>query len=367
MTYKRPLPKPGPYTTIPIQSMTMYLQPTGIEDSMRRILDINHPQNAIKQWFESKEGPLSGARMGMDDKTRYTNYIYGFKMEDWNNIQDYTNKVIQTLYALLDSPHLYAEGIMGDTIQRNVNSRNPSSDLGNRSKLFGKTHPLALNKVSRGSWRGTGGDFLELELEVTLEEYQKVLGGALKIMQLADWPQAKPQKLFDAPVDDEADLNMLMSMFRNYLNKETVIAPGQMYVPEGFNGMLVSEVVLDADTSNIGWEFHKTVPAVSGPLAYKPSGIIGYYQPAPQGYSVHKMSRYHQGSKTIITKRTVGTTSLFSMPKPITASANQLEMHKDNTTTGPFGQIEKAKGIVGATVVTGVALYSFNRWFVNRW
>ena len=38
-------------TTTPINGLRIYLQPTGIEDAMRRILDVNHPSgNAIERW-----------------------------------------------------------------------------------------------------------------------------------------------------------------------------------------------------------------------------------------------------------------------------------------------------------------------------
>ena len=381
--YAAKIPKPGVGTMIPIQSMTMYLQPTGIEDAMRRILDINHPQNAIKKWFGTDvQGPLGDRTLASNDKTRYRNEIIGIQMADWDNIQDYTNKVIQTLYALLDSPHLYAEGINGATISAN-SGEDSKKDLANRAKLFGKTHPLALPK-DPPVFRSNIARLTDLKPAVTREEYVKVLGGALRIMQLADWPQGSPEKMFDAPVDDEADLNMLMSMFKNYLNNETAIAPGQMYVPEGFNGMLVSEVVMGEGTSNIVWEFHKTVPAVSGTLAYRPSGMIEYYwidtTPARSfsptspttsvirnsswsfsRHVVNKISRYHQGAKTITTKRTVARTSPFSMPKPISPSATQLETYRDSSATQLFGQINASKGIIGVTAGLGLMFYVINR------
>jgi hypothetical protein len=385
--YAAKIPKPGVGTMIPIQSMTMYLQPTGIEDAMRRILDINHPQNAIKKWFGTDvQGPLGDRTLASNDKTRYRNEIIGIQMADWNNIQDYTNKVIQTLYALLDSPHLYAEGINGATISAN-SGEDSKKDLANRAKLFGKTHPLALPKDP--PVLTYVGKMTDLKPAVTREEYVKVLGGALRIMQLADWPQGSPEKMFDAPVDDEADLNMLMSMFKNYLNNETAIAPGQMYVPEGFNGMLVSEVVMGEGTSNIVWEFHKTVPAVSGTLAYRPSGMIEYYwidtTPARSfsltspttsvirnsswsfsRHVVNKISRYHQGAKTITTKRTVARTSPFSMPKPISPSATQLETYRDSSATQLFGQINASKGIIGATAGLGLMFYIYRSTWVPK-
>jgi len=408
--YPSVVPKPGIEGTMPLQSMTMYLQPTGIEDAMRRVLDINHPQNAIKRWFGyDTKSPLSGYRLSSNTQTRYVNYIHEISMGDFNNIHHHYNKVIQTLYALLDSPHLYAEGINGKTI---TNSVQFPGELLHRQALFGKEHPLASPTGQRGP-----KSFIDYAPRVSNAEYSLVLGQALRIMELADWPQGAPQKMFEAPVDDEADLNMLMSMFKNYLNKETVIAPGQMYVPEGFNGMLVSEVVVPqvyektlteeqqtvqdgltnwnnqnpgfttpgqgaldevlaksdaalaaeegtaAAPSDVVWEFHKTVPAITGRLAYKPSGMLVYYD---SWAKINKMSRYHQGAKTLITKRTVTRTSPFSMPRVISPSATQLETYRDSSATQMFGQISASKGIIGATA-TVIAAYSVNRWFGNRW
>jgi hypothetical protein len=142
-----------------------------------------------------------------------------------------------------------------------------------------------------------------------------------------------------------------------------------MYVPEGFNGLIVSEVVLAKEAepgehlSDVVWDFHKTVPAVAGPLAYKPSGMLVYFD---SWSDVNKMARYHQGAKTIITSRTVGRTSPFTMPRPITPSAKQLEDNQDSSVTQTFGQIEAVKGVFGATA-TVIGVYSFHRWFSNRW
>jgi len=395
LDYQGVTPKPTKEDSMPLQSMTMYLQPTGIEDAMRRVLDINHPQNAIKKWFGyDTKGPLSSYRQSSNGETRYPNYIHGIKMEDWNNAYfHHYNKVIQVLYDIIDSPHLYAEGINGKTI---TNAVQFPGELIHRAKMFGKEHPLASPTGVRGP-----KSFIDYAPRVSNAEYSLVLGQALRIMELADWPQAAPQKMFDAPVDDEGDLNMLMSMFRNYLNKETIIAPGQMYVPEGFNGLIVSEVVLakayegtlteeqqelakgilrnfekinpDFSTpeqtgivegfaaeslSDVVWEFHKTVPAVTGPLAYKPSGMLVYFD---SWSDVNKMSRYHQGAKTIITSRTVGRTSTFAMPRVITPSAKVLETLQDNTVTAMFGQIEASKGIIGITAGLGLAYYIVHR------
>lgn len=357
LDYRGVVPKPTKEDTMPLQSMTMYLQPTGIEDAMRRVLDINHPQNAIKKWFGGDtKSPLSGYRQSSNSETRYPNYIHGISPSDFNNIHQHYNKVIQTLYALLDSPHLYSEGINGKTITDTV--QNPG-ELIYRAKLFGKEHPLASPAGEKGP-----KSFIDYAPRVSNAEYTAVLGQALRIMQLADWPQSAPQKIFDAPVDDEADLNMLMSMFKNYLNQETVIAPGQMYVPEGFNGMLVSEVVLAKEAepgenlSDIVWEFHKTVPAITGRLAYKPSGMLVYYD---NWSKVNKMSRYHQGAKTLITKRTVQRTSPFNMPKVITPSATLLETYENSGAIGIFSQIEATKGIIGLAAGLGATFYVIQR------
>ena len=113
-----------------------------------------------------------------------------------------------------------------------------------------------------------------------------------------------------------------------------------------------------APPSDVVWEFHKTVPAITGRLAYKPSGMLVYYD---SWAKINKMSRYHQGAKTLITKRTVTRTSPFSMPRVISPSATQLETYRDSSATQLFGQINASKGIIGVTAGVGLMYYIVHR------
>ena len=76
--------------------------------------------------------------------------------------------------------------------------------------------------------------------------YTQYLRDAVKILTYAGWPQATPQEIFSAAIDEEEDLKVIINMFNKYMEENTTISPGQMYVPEAFNGSLNSIVSVAA-------------------------------------------------------------------------------------------------------------------------
>ena len=95
------------------------LQPTGIEDAMRRILDINHPAgNAIERWFVND---LIQATVVPTPPNRYKYMKYSMDQNQWKQVETSYTKTVE-LYLLMDNPALHSEGINGTTITNAVNS-----------------------------------------------------------------------------------------------------------------------------------------------------------------------------------------------------------------------------------------------------
>ena len=56
-----------------------------------------------------------------------------------------------------------------------------------------------------------------------------------EIFTLAKWPQGTPQKLFEAPVNDEQDLLFVKTKFRKAMEGPDYPVPREMYLPEKLN------------------------------------------------------------------------------------------------------------------------------------
>jgi hypothetical protein len=345
--------QPGQNTTQPINGFRIFLQPTGIEEAMRRILDVSHPKgNAIEKWFVNDlTGAATQAQAGTNYK--YTVSKTSIEFEDYPrseglSIKKRYHNTVKVVYALLDNPHIHAEGINARALMENLS--NPGR-LG-KIKLWGR--PAGAGKKERLS------DFLLGQIPTT--QYKQYIEDALKIFRYAGWPEGKPQPIFSAPVDDGNDLNIVMNMFVNYMKENTVNAPGQMYSPETFNGMLSYKIyTAPAGMQSTGqggipqymFYFDKRIdPAIF----YQKDGEQQWTAnaPTPGVSQVIKKQRYHKGTKTAVSRRTVTGTKAITMPKPIAPQNEQ----------GVFGSaqmsdIQTATGIGIAAGLGAVALVGY--------
>ena len=343
--------QPGQNTTQPINGFRIFLQPTGIEEAMRRILDVSHPKgNAIEKWFVND---LTGARMEAETGTnyKYTVSKTSIEFEDYPrseglSIKKRYHNTVKVVYALLDNPHIHSDGINALALMNTLQSGKSGAKI-----MWGK--PADAGKKERLT------DFL---YQVSNQQYKEYIEDALKIFRYAGWPEGKPQQIFSAPVDDGNDLNIVMNMFTNYMKENTVNAPGQMYSPETFNGKLSYKIYTapagmqsagQGEISQYMFYFDKRVdPSV----LYQKDGENQWVSAtgAKNGHEVVKKQRYHKGTKTAVSRRLVTGTKVITMPKPIAAQNEQ----------GVFGSpaisdIQMASGIGIATGLGVVALVGY--------
>jgi len=325
---------PSKNTTIPINAMRIYLQPTGIEEAMKRILDVSHPAgNAIEKWATTDL--FQGANLVSLETHKYKYFKYSVNENQWTtNLNRYT-RVLQLVYTLLDNPHICSDGLAA----LNRAASNPSTQT--KQDLFGAYH-----------WM----NYLPSQM------YSQIINDAVKIFSYAGWPQAAPQQIFAAPIDEEQDLNMLLNMFKNYMNEHATAPPGQMYVPESFNGRLDSVVSVSGSNAqsagqsglpNYNFGFTKMVPSSRGPHAYKKSPMTMVRVSGAQQPTVKKKQRYHKGAKTVVTRRVAVGTSAFPMPLPIKPPSQGVNMGSKASVS----QLETATYVAGGglAIALGIA------------
>ena len=355
--------QPGQNTTQPINGFRIFLQPTGIEEAMRRILDVSHPKgNAIEKWFVNDlTGAATQAKEGTNHK--YIVSKTSIEFEDYPrseglSIKKRYHNTVKIVYALLDNPHIHAEGINASALMNTISNQ---KDYAAKITMWGRQADA--NKTERLA------DFL-LNPALPALAYTQYIEDALKIFRYAGWPEGKPQQIFSAPVDDENDLNIVMNMFVNYMKENTVNAPGQMYSPETFNGMLSYKIyTAPAGMQSTGqggipqymFYFDKRVDPN---VLYQKDGEQRWVSPnysdtdnlskTMVAHQVVKKQRYHRGTKTAVSRRAVTGTKAITMPKPMRAQNEQGISGGDQ-----ISDIQLASGIGIGTGLVVAALVGY--------
>ena len=321
-------------TTTPINGVQMMLQPTGIEDAMRRILDIGHPAgNAIERWVVND---LIQATVVPTPPNRYKYMKYSMDQNQWKQLETRYTKTVEVVYLLMDNPALHLEGINGITITNAVNS--PSYRIG-KQKLWGDD-----------SWL----------IATPTPIYTQYLTDALKIFNYAGWPQSAPQEIFSAPIDEEQDLNIIINMFNNYMKEISTVSPGQMYTPESFNGRLTSMI----SVAGAGMQSSSQAGLPNYNFAMVKGVNIPYAKPKMLTHRGNtetiKKQRYHKGSRTVVTGKSTTPTTAFSMP--VITPSPQIVTSSSSANT-PLGQTQVTMGIgVGVIgLAAAVSAYQFLR------
>lgn len=204
--------QPGPTTSKPISMLSIYMQPTGIEEAMKKILDVNYPGNAIEQWF------TKSYIAGVTASGKSLPYTTAVSPEEWSNRTKAVPAIMKSLYAVLNHPGLYRRGIA--FIDEMINAAG-QPDVGDVAMSFVMGDAKPQDKSSK-----------------TALEHVKL------IMSYANWPTAQPQLLFQAPFDDQRDILTLTGLFNRYMNENHAVAPPSMYLPEAFNGRISARAAI---------------------------------------------------------------------------------------------------------------------------
>lgn len=318
---------PGPTTTKPVNGLRIYLQPTGIEEAMKRILDISHTKgNAIEKWFVND---LTRARQGAETGTKYK-YTVSADTNQWAQLNKRYTNTVKVVYALMDNPHLLSGGLNGKTLAATMNT---PSLTGYRVQLWGAEYWLVNEPTPL---------------------YSQYVMDALKIFRYAGWPEAAPQEIFSAPVDDHQDVSMIIGMFNKYMNENTVIAPGQIFTPESFNGTLSSKQYVAPSTAQGTGQGGIAENMFTFDKRYS---IVYSKNPIISRVGTMKTTRlqtHSSGARTVVSKTSTKSGTLLSMPKINEAYLPGLQIKSQSA---PMSDVQGASYIgVGSLGITAVVL-----------
>lgn len=317
---------PNNKTTVPYNYLQINLQPTGIEEALRRILDINHPSgNAIVKWLAYVNNASAGIHPTSNNFVVQPNqgedqYKVITNQAAWNFFTTTTMpNTIACLVQVLGHPYLYQNGLA-------------------QLKQIAKTPQAASFLV------GSAANLPNANLYL-----QYYMGNVYKIMELAGWPEGAPQEMFKAPFDDQADISMLVGMFNGHMNEKSAVAPPMMDISEPVQMAITHKLRMVAQTGGpANYEVSFSLKKGSAYSGKKPDKVYFYTDSARNPGKALNMMLYTKNSKTVVTRTPIEDRTMSNLPIQI----EPKRIQKGFTTTGSLSDV----GLGGAITVTGVTV-----------
>ena len=324
------------------------LAPKGTEQAMNRIVSGTDLQpSAIEQWFESYldrehttmttgQGKKLVDIIGVNDMEREARW-----MADRNLL----HCVTKACYAALEHPWLYMEG---NGFSRFINYNSRSNAGGTYAERY------TLQEMFGHAWyeecigRDQNGNILSPPPGLT----NTIREAVREIFTLAKWPTTPPQKLFEAPVNDEQDLLFIKTKFRKAMEGPDYPTPREMYLPERLNRDLrFSPEIYDPSTG-----VQNSQQGSTNRYAYyfTNAGSGAPYKPDNKRY-LYDMTKVYYHAR--YTKKALGVRSR----KPVSVPSAQLTMVpriQDQTIDGMNEMADSSlAGVIGVTgAVVGLGM-----------
>jgi len=273
-----------------MSKLAIYIQPTGIETAMSRLVK----GTDFQRWFDEMLGTKTQEANNLPKKM-LTSVLTA---TEWRIYEARMNIAIDTLHTALTHPATPMLGIY--TMVDKVGSSQGQSD-------------------------------------------------AKKILGLVGWPTSQPSKLFEVYVNDKRDANVVMNTVFNYLNEESLMAPPEMYFAESIQAKLESATYIppkkggqqrDQGSGEGAYaQNYEIVQKVSRVLELKDhkniASVPGISPAGAEG--IHR--RYFNSGKTIVSKVSVGSSSSF-LPEGTELVAVPDTLSTYNLTRNSFGRLQ---------------------------
>jgi hypothetical protein len=283
-----------------MSKLAIYIQPTGIEAAMSRLVK----GRDFQRWFDEMLGTKTEEANNLPKKM-LTSVLTA---TEWRIYEARMNIAIDTLHNALTHPATPMLGIY--------------------------------NMVERlGSYPAT---------EFTPATNQPATD-AKKILELVGWPTSQPSKLFEVYVNDKRDANVVMNTVFNYLNEESLMAPPEMYFAESIQAKLESAPYIAPKNPNVqqggqapqvgkiyNYEIVQKVSRVLELKDHKKAASVPGVSPA--GAEVFHR-RYFNSGKTIVSKASVGSSSTF-LPEGTELIAVPDTLSTYNLSKESFGRLQ---------------------------
>ena len=241
-----------------VTNLSVYLQPTGIEAAMAKLVK----GDPFQAWFDSILGTKTQVANDLPKKM-VTSQISD---NEWNNYTAKFGNMIQLLHVVLTHPSTFVTGIH------------------HIAKVYGK------------AWK------LESDIE--------------SILSSVEWPSGRPVKLFEVYVNDTRDANIVMNTLFTYLEEESLMKPPEMYFAEGIHAKLDYAQYVAPKNPNVqstdqapemgktyNYEVVKKQHWTIHPTWYK--RIELFRRDVASIESLPQLRRYFTTGKTVISKNTV--------------------------------------------------------------
>lgn len=342
---------------MPIAKMQIFLQPTGIETSMERILNVDHPRgNAIEKWFTTKYLQNVSASGGQ------YNYSKDFRAPqlgprgelvvkgEFQTAQEYYYAVVRCVYDVLSNPKLYSMGLNGFLTY--AKSLLGLKSRGSIQTVFHTAPVQSIDIVGRDKVR----DFMFGVLQSGTSKPEEMLNHIEEIFNIADWPMTSPQKLFEAPVDEQKDITLLLNTFMNYMEDNSTIAPNQIYVPESFNGKIDHKVSVTSEGQKAGMQAiqFSFIKGIIRPTTYQfranvvhgPAKFYGNQRLVDRPFELLSESLFFTNTRTAVTKTKITRSMGINFAK--------LPKYPTTRPTVNFSSSSYAASVNDSTIAAGV-------------
>ena len=248
-----------------VTNLSVYLQPTGIEQAMAKLIK----GEPFQAWFDSVLGDKAFAANDLPKKMMTTQ----ISDTDWKAYKVRFDSTVMAMARAMSHPATYIGGI----------------------------HHLATTYATH-----SGGT-----------------KDATDLLNAVGWPTGKPTKLFEVYVDDTRDANIVINTLFTYLEEESLMKPPEMYFPEPIQASLSYAQYVPPKNPNVqstdqapeagktyNYEVSKST-SISLSNYTHPQGLLrpdkvekfrGSSWPSGQLPAVR---RYYSSGKTVVSKRTV--------------------------------------------------------------
>ncbi len=294
----------------PVTKIAVYLQPTGIEDAMAKLVK----GDPFQAWFDSMLGTKSQVANDLPKKM-FTSQISD---SEWKGYQDRFNEAITSLHNAMTHPGTYIGGI---------------------------SNVLSLSRQSQS----------RTDLSTLLTSVQ--------------WPMGAPTKMFEVYVDDTRDANIVINTLFTYLEEESLMKPPEMYFAEAIQAKLEYAHYVPPKNPNVqstdqGPDAGKTynyevVRKTTLPLGHKYTRIERYpVSPPPPGANGN-LRRYFTAGKTVISKRTVtgAGSSFLKEATQLREVENRMTPMSVQMGSMPQEELNLLIGVGAAALIGGILLF----------
>ena len=251
-------------TSVPVENMTIYLQPAGVKEAMLRILNVNGSRqgetNAVVKWVSTD---LMPGMSGQSDKMALKYSAGPLSKKDLKQKTLAIDSVIETLHNILISPVIYEKGIYA------------LGDKGIRAMIKNQN--------------GLSQEFIAKSVS--------------KVIAYSQWPTGSPIKIWDTPVNDLSDVDDTVATIDKNLKDNQVVSIKELPVPEGFNGRFVTKSSvpeLAGAQPTVFFDFTTVSPGAAYPMVRPKDGYTVY---RANHYKIKKTLRVYRKTKGLLTNK----------------------------------------------------------------